>query len=266
MATHRAAGRAQVRPLRSQKARRRRASSATTTGVRVSMMGVLATATIAVPIASAAGGNLSDAATEPQALGQEATSAGAARENAATANRSLQRAALPVASEDDVKKQFTKDALPDVSIEKPKEAPAAALEAAQDAPKSSSSGYIHPVNAPITSGYGWRVHPTLGYRKLHDGIDFGASCGTPVRAAAAGKVIEAQYSGASGNRIKVDHGNGVITGYFHLSAYKVRAGQQVSQGQVIGNVGSTGRSTGCHLHFAKMNRDGQYSNPISLLR
>ena len=82
-----------------------------------------------------------------------------------------------------------------------------------DAAPASSGGYIDPVNAPITSGFGGRMHPVLGYFKGHNGVDFGASCGTPVKAAKAGTVVAVEYNSASGNRVKVDHGNGVITGY-----------------------------------------------------
>ena len=131
---------------------------------------------------------------------------------------------------------------------------------------SSDSGYIRPASGPITSGYGGRVHPVLGYYKGHDGVDFGAACGAPAKAAKSGTVVAVEYHHASGNRVKIDHGNGVITGYYHLQGFNTSVGAKVSQGDVIGYVGSTGRSTGCHLHFAKMDEAGNYSDPMSLLR
>ena len=111
----------------------------------------------------------------------------------------------------------------------------------------------HPVSAPITSGYGWRFHPILGYRRLHAGTDFGAPCGTPVKAAASGTIVQAGWSsGGYGNHIVVDHGRmrgaDVATTYNHLSRIVVSSGH-VGRGEVIGYSGTTGLSTGCHLHF-----------------
>ncbi|GAB6898712.1 M23 family metallopeptidase [Kineosporia succinea] len=119
---------------------------------------------------------------------------------------------------------------------------------------SSGGGTLtYPVNAPVTSSYGWRYHPILNYRKLHSGTDFGAPCGTPVKAAASGTIVTAGWSsGGYGNHIVVDNGNlrgsGVATTYNHLSRITVRSGH-VNRGQVIGYSGTTGLSTGCHLHF-----------------
>ncbi len=111
----------------------------------------------------------------------------------------------------------------------------------------------HPVSAPITSGYGWRYHPILGYRRLHAGTDFGAPCGTPVKAAASGTIVQAGWSsGGYGNHIVVGHGRmrgaDVATTYNHLSRIVIASGH-VSRGEVIGYSGTTGLSTGCHLHF-----------------
>ena len=106
----------------------------------------------------------------------------------------------------------------------------------------------------------------LGYYKGHDGVDFGAACGAPVKAAKSGTVVAVEYHHASGNRVKIDHGNGVVTGYYHLQGFNTSEGATVEQGDIIGYVGSTGRSTGCHLHFAKMDESGNYSNPMSILR
>jgi murein DD-endopeptidase MepM/ murein hydrolase activator NlpD len=110
-----------------------------------------------------------------------------------------------------------------------------------------------PVEGYITSPFGYRIHPIHGYRNLHDGIDYGASCGEPVRAPARGKVLTEYYHTAYGNRLVIDHGVkhgvGVATISNHLSAYAVAAGERVKRGQIIGFVGNTGWSTGCHLHY-----------------
>jgi murein DD-endopeptidase MepM/ murein hydrolase activator NlpD len=121
----------------------------------------------------------------------------------------------------------------------------------------SGNGFLSmPVDGRITSPFGWRTHPIWGYRSLHDGIDFGATCGTPIRAAAAGTVLSTYYQSAWGNRIIIDHGVkygvGVATISNHLEGYAVAQGQRVERGQVIGYVGSTGWSTGCHLHYTVM--------------
>lgn len=125
---------------------------------------------------------------------------------------------------------------------------------------------MRPVDAPITSGYGGRIHPVLGYYKGHGGVDFGATCGTPVGAAKSGTVVAAEYNRTSGNRVKIDHGNGVVTGYYHLQGFNTSVGATVGAGDTIGYAGTTGRSTGCHLHFAKMDEAGNYSDPMSILR
>jgi len=132
---------------------------------------------------------------------------------------------------------------------------------------STGNGYLdYPLNAPVTSPFGWRTHPIWGYQALHDGIDFGAACGTPIRATAPGKVLSTYYQSAWGNRIIVDHGVhygvGVATISNHLSGYAVSEGDHVERGQVIGYVGTTGWSTGCHLHFTVM-VNGRASNPMS---
>ncbi len=101
--------------------------------------------------------------------------------------------------------------------------------------------------------------------KLHDGTDFGASCGTPIRAAAAGRVVNRSSSRGYGNRLMLDHGTlggrGLVTGYNHASRYTVRVGQAVRRGQVIGYVGRTGYATGCHLHLMVW-LDGAGTNPM----
>jgi murein DD-endopeptidase MepM/ murein hydrolase activator NlpD len=110
----------------------------------------------------------------------------------------------------------------------------------------------------VTSGFGRRVHPILGYSGMHRGIDFGAPAGTPVWAPADGWVRSAGPKGGAGNMIQLKHANGYETIYMHLQSISrgIRAGERVRQKQVIGYVGSTGLSTGPHLHY-EMHRNGQ---------
>lgn len=122
----------------------------------------------------------------------------------------------------------------------------------------SSSGLIWPVSGPITSPFGMR------WGSLHPGLDIGAGMGTPIHAAASGRVIVAAYSGGYGNLIVIDHGNGLATAYAHQSSMAASVGQQVSQGQVIGYVGSTGFSTGPHLHF-EVRVNGSPVDPMGYL-
>jgi murein DD-endopeptidase MepM/ murein hydrolase activator NlpD len=146
---------------------------------------------------------------------------------------------------------------------------AAAAAAADNADTGSlhSNGFLDwPVDAPITSPYGWRIHPIYGYRSLHDGIDLGAGCGTPIHAPASGRVIEEYFQTAWGNRIIIDHGFhsgvGLATISNHLSSYAVPQGAYVRRGEVVGYVGTTGWSTGCHLHFTVM-ANGSPVNPMN---
>jgi len=131
---------------------------------------------------------------------------------------------------------------------------------------SISHGFSYPVSAPITSPYGMRFHPVLHYWKLHDGTDFGAGCGTAIRAPYGGRVAERYYNAGYGNRLMIDHGRVdgryVTTGYNHAIRYTVAVGQHVRKGQVIGYVGTTGYSTGCHLHLMVW-LDGRLSNPMT---
>jgi murein DD-endopeptidase MepM/ murein hydrolase activator NlpD len=151
------------------------------------------------------------------------------------------------------------------SRRQPAPAPAPAPAAPAPAPPSSFSGPLQrPVAGPITSTYGMRLHPVLGYWKLHDGTDYGAACGTPIYAAGSGTVAWATYRGGYGNQVLINHGwvNGapLATSYSHMSAFSVRPGQRVSTGQRIGYVGTTGYSTGCHLHWM-VYVDGATVNP-----
>jgi murein DD-endopeptidase MepM/ murein hydrolase activator NlpD len=109
--------------------------------------------------------------------------------------------------------------------------------------------FVWPANGPKTSDYGWRVHPIFGTSRFHAGIDIGAGYGAAIVAADSGVVVSAGWMGGYGNATVIDHGGGLATLYGHQSSLSVSAGQSVSRGQVIGAVGSTGYSTGPHLHF-----------------
>jgi len=132
------------------------------------------------------------------------------------------------------------------------------------APAKGTGRFIRPASGGITSGYGMRWHPITGVYKMHTGIDFGAPSGSPVWAADGGTVITAGWMSGYGNTVIIDHGGGVSTLYGHMSSIAVGSGASVSQGQVIGYVGSTGLSTGPHLHF-EVRINGSLVNPIGYL-
>ncbi|WP_122263344.1 peptidoglycan DD-metalloendopeptidase family protein [Ornithinimicrobium cerasi] len=139
----------------------------------------------------------------------------------------------------------------------------------REAAVQASSGYLsYPMNAPTTSEFGNRLHPILGVWLLHSGLDFGAPCGTPVTAASDGVVYGTLYDDSRGNYVVVDHGvqRGVnlTTAYLHLESFAVSSGQSVSRGQVVGYEGTTGSSTGCHLHF-ETRENGTPVNPRTWL-
>lgn len=121
-----------------------------------------------------------------------------------------------------------------------------------------------PLLAEITSSFGWRTHPILGYQKFHAGMDFGADYGSMIRAADSGLVLFAGWYGGYGNAVILDHGNGLTTLYGHSSEIYVTEGQTVQRGQPIATVGSTGLSTGPHLHF-EVRRDGEPVDPAQYL-
>ncbi|MBL3658416.1 M23 family metallopeptidase [Fulvivirga sediminis] len=107
----------------------------------------------------------------------------------------------------------------------------------------------------ISSGFGVRKHPILKVDKFHPGLDMVAKKGTPIYASANGKVIRASFSPTYGNVVVIDHNEGYKTLYAHMTAFKVKKDQEVKQGTIIGYVGSTGRSTGPHLHFEILLKD-----------
>ena len=121
-----------------------------------------------------------------------------------------------------------------------------------------------PVNAPITSDFGWRIHPIYGTRRLHAGTDFGVDEGTPVHAADGGVVVEAGWISGYGYTVIIDHGNGMSTLYAHNSDVAVSPGQTVSKGQVVSYSGNTGGSTGPHLHF-EVRINGEPTDPMGYL-
>jgi murein DD-endopeptidase MepM/ murein hydrolase activator NlpD len=134
--------------------------------------------------------------------------------------------------------------------------------------RAGSHGFLQPVAGVVSSGFGMRSHPLLRIRKLHDGTDFAAACGAAIRAPYAGVVTRAFFSSAYGNRLILSHGSvdgvRVETAFNHAARYLVQPGQRVSRGQVIGEVGTTGLSTGCHLHLMVW-LNGRLSNPMSWL-
>lgn len=130
----------------------------------------------------------------------------------------------------------------------------------------SGVGYAWPLPSShrITSGFGPRKSPTAGASSYHKGIDIGASSGSTIVAAKGGTVIISQYSSSAGNYVMISHGDGMFTSYMHCSSLLVSVGDKVNQGDAIARVGSTGISTGPHLHFA-VTRNGEYLNPLSFV-
>jgi murein DD-endopeptidase MepM/ murein hydrolase activator NlpD len=120
-----------------------------------------------------------------------------------------------------------------------------------------------PVAAPITSRFGLRVHPILRFARMHRGLDFGAGWGTPIRAAADGQVTRAGWAGGYGRQVRIAHGGGMATSYSHMSSMTVTPGAMVARGQLIGYVGTSGLSTGPHLHY-EVYRGGVAVDPMSV--
>jgi hypothetical protein len=124
------------------------------------------------------------------------------------------------------------------------------------------TGFELPVGGRVTSGFGTRMHPLLGLARFHRGIDLAAAAGTPIRAAADGRVVRAGWHGGYGRQVALAHGDGLATSYGHMSRILARAGDTVRRGQVIGLVGSSGLSTGPHVHF-EASRNGRPIDPRS---
>ena len=169
--------------------------------------------------------------------------------------------------EQDIKAQEDKVKALEAEIRRKEEAARKAAEAAGKKYNTVSLGNINfiwpcPSSSRITSGFGGRSSPTEGASSNHQGIDIGASTGSAIVAAAAGTVVISTYSYSAGNYVMLNHGGGVYTVYMHCSQLLVSEGQEVSQGQTIAKVGSTGYSTGPHLHFG-VRSGGQYLNPLN---
>ncbi|MDQ4052952.1 MAG: peptidoglycan DD-metalloendopeptidase family protein, partial [Actinomycetota bacterium] len=133
----------------------------------------------------------------------------------------------------------------------------------------ATGGFLnYPVNGPVTSPFGYRRHPIYGYWGLHNGTDFGAGCGQPLFAGAQGTVVERYYDSVYGNRLFLNvgrvNGANLTLVYNHASGYKVGEGSRVGRGDVVGYVGTTGWSTGCHLHFTVL-RNGNPVDPMGYM-
>ena len=135
--------------------------------------------------------------------------------------------------------------------------------ASADKPQSTSAGMTWPVNGHITSYFGYRYHPILHFTRFHAGVDFGASWGSPIVAAADGQVAAAGWAGGYGRQVRIAHGSGLMTTYSHMSEIVAQPGTYVHAGQLIGYVGSSGLSTGPHLHYEVL-KDGTPVNPLSV--
>jgi murein DD-endopeptidase MepM/ murein hydrolase activator NlpD len=120
-----------------------------------------------------------------------------------------------------------------------------------------------PVAGHITSYFGYRYHPILHFSRFHAGLDFGASWGSPIVAAGDGEVVGAGWAGGYGRQVRIAHGRGLMTSYSHMSQIVAAPGAFVRRGQLIGYVGSSGLSTGPHLHY-EVRRSGVAVNPLSV--
>lgn len=168
-------------------------------------------------------------------------------------------------------KRRTAEALRRQQIEKENASAAksAAAEAARGARAAASAAklatFSAPVNGPVTSPYGTRTDPITGKRQFHAGIDYGVPIGTAVTARVAGRVQAADESALNGKFVKIDHGNGTVSTYLHLSSQNVKAGDIVNPGDLIGKSGNTGRSTGPHLDY-RVTQNGTPVNPIGQIK
>lgn len=141
----------------------------------------------------------------------------------------------------------------------------ALLAAAGNSPPSNAKWQTPVSGYTLTSPFGMRLHPVLGYKRMHNGVDMACPQGTPIYATRAGTVTTASYqAGGAGYYVSINHGDGFASIYMHMTHYVVSAGQSVSQGQLIGYVGSTGVSTGPHLHFG-ISYAGTYVNPLAYI-
>jgi murein DD-endopeptidase MepM/ murein hydrolase activator NlpD len=130
-------------------------------------------------------------------------------------------------------------------------------------PAPVESGLIMPANGPITSYFGYRYHPILHFTRFHAGVDIGAGWGSPIVAAGDGQVAAAGWAGGYGREVQIAHGGGIVSIYGHMSEIVAQAGSFVRRGQLIGYVGSSGLSTGPHLHF-EVRQSGTPVNPLGV--
>jgi murein DD-endopeptidase MepM/ murein hydrolase activator NlpD len=194
------------------------------------------------------------------------------RADAATDASAARRADLATLRELEAEQERIKDKLREAAQKAREEAQNQNQDAEGNSPNSgpqSGDGYLgYPVNGGVTSPFGYRVHPIYGYYSLHDGTDFGSGCGQPLYAGASGTVISSYYQTAWGNRLIIDHGFvrgvGLASIYNHASTYTVGVGEHVERGEIIGYVGTTGWSTGCHLHFT-VTSNGNPVDPMGWL-
>ena len=135
--------------------------------------------------------------------------------------------------------------------------------ARQEAPEPVETGLILPAAGRITSYFGTRVHPILRFARFHAGVDIGAGWGAPIVAAGDGQVVGAGWAGGYGRQVRIAHGGGTVSTYSHMSDYAVSPGTFVRRGEVIGYVGSSGFSTGPHLHF-EVRQGGAAVNPLAV--
>ncbi|WP_049945005.1 murein hydrolase activator EnvC family protein [Butyrivibrio sp. AC2005] len=163
-------------------------------------------------------------------------------------------------------KQIAEENATIAALEKAVEAEKKEL-AAQNARKYDGGMFAMPCPSysRISDNFGMRMHPTLGIQKMHNGVDFAAPSGSSILAAYDGKVVAAAYNSTMGNYVMISHGSGLFTIYMHASSLSVSTGQEVSKGQKIAAVGSTGRSTGPHLHFG-VRLNGNYVSPWNYLK
>ncbi len=205
-----------------------------------------------------------------QAAQEKAKVAAASAEKKKADDAAAKKAAADRKAAADQKAAADKKAKAQAAAKKKAAAIAAAKKA--DAAKAKTASFATgSLKAPIphmkqTSGFGYRLNPITGAAgELHTGIDYAMGCGTPVDASDGGKVVEAGFQvGGGGNRIVVEHRGGLKTTYNHLQSIGVSLGQKVAQGQRIGELGTTGNSTGCHLHFEVV-KNGQTVDPAGWL-
>ncbi len=184
-----------------------------------------------------------------------------AQVNSITANIADKEAAIQ-----EYEQQIAEENATIAALEKAVEADKAAL--AEQNARTYDGGMFSwpcPSYTRISDDYGMRMHPTLGIQKMHNGIDLAAPTGSAILAAYSGKVVAAAYNSTMGNYVMIDHGSGLYTIYMHASSLSVSTGSEVSKGQRIASVGSTGRSTGPHLHFG-VRLNGSYVSPWNYLK